>query len=161
MILDQGEATGRGSWARNAGVGSTQGPERGSLRHVGPALTEATGTNGLNFIFCNTLALSQPVPGHPRTCDLFHPRISRFKPALCSKSAYAFFSSAISPLLQLGASTFSRAKTAKGKLTRSQIFSLFTEMRKTKTQCQLESFYLSDFLLSWLAFLHENNCEQL
>ena len=85
MILGRGEATrgggrGRGR-GRQSGEGRKEGrkegrPELGSLRHGKPALTEATGTNGLNFIFCNTLAVPQPVLGHPRTCDLFHRAIS-------------------------------------------------------------------------------------
>lgn len=44
-------------------------------------LAEATGTNGLNFAFCNTFALHYAAPrhfhGHPRTCDLFRRHISR------------------------------------------------------------------------------------
>ena len=47
--------------------------ERGSLRHGRSALAEATGTNGLNFIFCNTLAVP---PEHPRSSDLLHGSIS-------------------------------------------------------------------------------------
>lgn len=82
MILGRGEAT-RGREGvvdeedRVGKEGRKEGrPELGSLRHGKSALTEATGTNGLNFIFCNTLAVPQPVLGHPRTCDLFHRAVS-------------------------------------------------------------------------------------
>lgn len=46
-----------GGRGRERQSGERGGPERGSLRHGKSALTEATGTNGLNFIFCNTLAV--------------------------------------------------------------------------------------------------------
>lgn len=62
----------RGGAQRRAQTGSPAA-ERG--------LAEATGTNGLNFVFCNTSALHRAAPrrfhGHPRTCDLFRRHISR------------------------------------------------------------------------------------
>lgn len=109
MILGRGEAT-RGREGvvdeedRVGKEGRKEGrPELGSLRHGKSALTEATGTNGLNFIFCNTLAVPQPVLGHPRTCDLFHRAVSlanAIQPARHYYYASALISSSLFSMLE-------------------------------------------------------------